>query len=183
MDNVPNMEHMFQKENDLDVVLELLNGSKHLRSLAEDIGLPASTTKRSLDSLVKENVLDARMEGKNRIFSIRKNLEARHYVLAAESYKALKCLRKYPKIIPIIDEALKVCEGMVVLFGSHANFTAKTGSDIDLYAFRGKVRGASVKNGEFGTGSPLVKEIVKKHVIFRGVEEFYERTGFFEESR
>jgi len=37
-----------------------------------------------------------------------------------------------------------------------------------------------VKIGEFDLGSPLIKEIVKNHVILRGVEEFYEKIGFFD---
>ena len=35
-----------------------------------------------------------------------------------------------------------------------------------------------VKIGEFDLGSPLIKEIVKNHVILRGVEELYEKIGF-----
>jgi hypothetical protein len=176
------MEHMFQKKNDMEIVLALLKGERHLRALSKAIAIPLTTAKRSVDALIEGNVLDARRVGKNRMFSLKKSLEAREYVFSAEHYKALKSLAIYPRLAPVIEDALAGCRGMVILFGSHAKFTANGGSDIDLYCLRGKVRGANVKNGEFGK-SLLVKEIVKDHVIFRGVEEFYERTGFFEEGR
>lgn len=180
---VPNMEHMFQKKNDMEIVLELLKGESHLRAIAKATGIPLTNVKRAADSLIEENVLDARRVGKNRIFSLKTSLEARAYVFSAEHYKALKILDMYPRIAPVIEQALKGCKGMIILFGSHANLTAKKGSDIDLYCLTGKVRGANVKNGEFKRDSLLVKEIIRNHAIFRGAEEFYERTGFFEEGR
>jgi len=174
---------MFQKQNDMEIVLELLKGKRHLRGLAKAIGIPLTNVKRSVDSLIEGNVLDAQRVGKNRILSLKKSLESREYVLSAEHYKALKTLDMYPKLAPIIEDAFEACRGMIILFGSHANLRAKRDSDIDLYCLSGKVRGANVKNGEFKPNSLLAKEIIKNHVIFRGVEEFYERTGFFEEGR
>jgi len=37
-----------------------------------------------------------------------------------------------------------------------------------------------VKFGDFDLSSNLIKEIIKNHVILKGVEEFYEKTKFFE---
>lgn len=166
----------------MEIVLELLKGEKHMRGLAKDTDIPLTNVKRSVDSLAEANVLDVRRVGRNRIFSLKMSLEAREYIFSAEHYKVLRTLDKYPRLAPIIEDAFGNCKGMIILFGSHANFTAKKDSDVDLYCFSGKVRGANVKNGEFKPDSLLVKEIIKNHVIFRGVEEFYERTGFFEES-
>ena len=38
----------------------------------------------------------------------------------------------------------------------------------------------NVKLGRFDLKSLLIKEIILNHVIIKGVEEFYGRTGFFE---
>jgi predicted nucleotidyltransferase len=177
---VSNMKHMFQKRNDMEIVLGLLKGESHLRGLFKSIGIPLATLKRSADTLVDANILDVRRMGKNRIFSLKKSLEAREYVLLAEHYKVLKAIDKYPKLIQIIEEARNNCKGMIILFGSHANFTAKKDSDVDLYCLGGKVNGASVKTGEFKLDSLLVKEIIRNHLLIRGVEEYYERIRFFE---
>ena len=36
----------------------------------------------------------------------------------------------------------------------------------------------SVKSGPFDLGSDLIMEIIKNHVIIKGAEEFYAKTGF-----
>ena len=38
----------------------------------------------------------------------------------------------------------------------------------------------SVKIGTFDMKSLLIKEIVKNHIILKGVEDYYNRIGFFE---
>jgi hypothetical protein len=38
----------------------------------------------------------------------------------------------------------------------------------------------SPKFGKFDVHSPLIREIIKAHVILYGMEDFYEKIGFFE---
>ena len=81
---------------------------------------------------------------------------------------------------------------MIVLFGSYAKDTVKKDSDIDVYmeTTNNKIKNKlqeinsklSIKIGEFNTNSLLIKEIIKNHVIVRGIEEFYEKTKFFEQT-
>lgn len=174
-----------------DIIIFLLRGESHLRGIAKGLNVSHSTIQRRLSILVKENVLDYKREGKNKVFFIRKNLQAKNYVYNAERYKLLRLLKKYPELSVIVEDILKKCEErLVVLFGSYAKFTAKKDSDIDVYV---ETRNRKVKEeiesihsrikvkiGEFNTNSQLIKEIIKNHVILRGVEEFYEKTKFFE---
>ncbi|MEK6900125.1 MAG: hypothetical protein AABX05_03295, partial [Nanoarchaeota archaeon] len=61
---------------------------------------------------------------------------------------------------------------------------AKKDSDIDIYieTKNRNVKGSiedihskiSVKIGTFDTRSPLIKEIIKDHIIIRGIEAFYD---------
>ena len=37
-----------------------------------------------------------------------------------------------------------------------------------------------VKIEDFDLNSQLIKEIIKNHIVLRGVEEFYEKVKFFE---
>lgn len=188
-----NMVHMVQNRDDLDseIILLLLKGDNHLRGISKQLNESHSTILRKLNNLVKENVLDYKKEGRNKVFFIRKNLQAKNYVFNAERYKMIKLLKKYPESGVIIDDLIKKCkENLLVLFGSYAKFIAKPDSDIDVYAetrnrkvkeslesIHSKVR---VKIGDFDLGSQLIKEIIKNHIILKGVEEFYERTKFFE---
>lgn len=187
------MVHMVQNKNNLvfDIILLLLKGENHLRGVAKQLNESHSTVLRRLNKLVQENVLDYKKEGKNKVFFIRKNLQAKNYVFNAERYKLIKLLKKYPELSIIIEDMLKVVEEkLVVLFGSYAKFTAKKDSDIDVYVETRsrKVKEGTesvhsrikVKIGNFDTSSQLTKEIIKNHIILRGVEEFYEKIKFFE---
>ena len=114
-----------------------------------------------------------------------------HIVDLLERYKLIKLLKKYPELGIIISDVLKKTrEKMIILFGSYAKFRAKKDSDIDIYVetrdkkvkkelefINSKIR---IKIGTFDTSSLLIKEIVKDHVILRGVERFYEKTKFLE---
>lgn len=187
------MVHMVQNKGNIDseIILLLLKGENHLRGIAKQLNESHSTILRKLDRLVKENVLDYKKEGRNKIFFIRKNLQAKNYVFNAERYKLIKLLKIYPELNIIIDELLKKSkENLILLFGSYAKFLAKEDSDIDVYvetrnkkvkeeleSVHSKVK---VKIGDLDLDSQLIKEIIKNHLIVKGVEEFYEKTKFFE---
>jgi predicted nucleotidyltransferase len=184
---------MVQKRDnlELEIILVLLKGENHLRGTAKQLNESHSTVLRKLNRLAAESVLDYKMEGKNKVFFIRKNLQAKNYVFNAERYKLIKLLKRYPKLDVIMDDILKATkERLIVIFGSYAKFMAKKDSDVDLYV---ETRNRDVKDqiesihsrikvkfGDFDLSSNLIKEIIKNHVILKGVEEFYEKTKFSE---
>ncbi len=184
---------MVQKWNNMEfeIVLMLIRGDNHVRGIANALGEANSSISRKLGRLVSENVLDYRIEGKNKVLFIKDNIQAKNYVFSAEKYKFGKVIRKYPKLGIIIDDVLKKCrERLVILFGSYANFTAGNASDIDIFVETGsrkvkedveKVNSRiSVKIGALDRDSLLVKEIIKNHVILRGEDVFYEKIKFFD---
>lgn len=184
---------MVQKRDSLDsrIILLLVREEAHLRGIAKSLGESHSTVQRRLNNLVRENVLDYKEEGKNKVFFIKKNLQARNYVYDAEHHKLMELLRKYPALSVIAEEVLKICgERLIVIFGSYAKFAAKKDSDIDIYIetndkrVKGKVESVNsrinAKIGKFDQSSQLIKEIVKNHVILRGVEAFYEKAQLLE---
>lgn len=173
-----------------EVVLVLLGGGRHLRDVSKEIGVPHSTVMRCLNGLVEGNVLDFRFEGRNKVFFLRNTLEARSYVFNAERYKLLSTVEKYPFLGVLFEEVLDETDSrLVVLFGSYAKGNAKKDSDVDLYVETKDRKLAekltsidsriNLKIGLFDPDSLLIKEIVKNHVILRGVEDFYEKTNFF----
>jgi predicted nucleotidyltransferase len=76
---------------------------------------------------------------------------------------------------------------LALLFGSYAKGLAAKESDIDIYVETpdSKVRrqleqkhsSLSVKIGKFDTGSMVIREIMKDHVIIKGVEIYFDKTG------
>jgi predicted nucleotidyltransferase len=179
---------MVQKRDniELDIIDLLLKSAHHVRGIAKKLNQSHSTILRKLNNLKKENVIDSKREGKNKVFYLKKNLVSRTYILRAELYKLTKLLRKYPELGVIFEEILqKSDEKLIVLFGSYAKGLAKKDSDIDIYIetksrtvkkvvedIHSKI---NVKIGIFDTKSPLIKEIIKDHIIIRGIEVFYEK--------
>jgi len=170
----------------MEIVLALLNGGMHVRRLAYAIETPHPTVHRRVNDLIMANVLDFRMEGKNKVVFLKGGLQARNHVLNAERYKLNKLLQHYPRLSVILDGMLGRTDAeMVVLFGSYAKFTAGKDSDIDVFAETldesAKLRMESVhskiriKTGELDTDSPLIKEIIKHHVILKGAERFHDK--------
>lgn len=178
---------------DMEIMLVLIRSKSHIREIARKISESHSKVMRRANELVKENVLDYSRDGRNKVFSIKNNLQARNYVYSAERYKLTKLLRRYPELGIVLDDVLRNASGkMIVLFGSYAKLSASPKSDIDIYIetednrLKRSVEGInsriSVKIGSFDTGSPLIREIIKNHVILSGIDEFYEKSGFFEKT-
>jgi predicted nucleotidyltransferase len=186
------MIHMVQNWDNLDyeIILLLVKGERHIRDIGNALDASHSTVLRRLNVFVSENVLDCKTVGRNKVFFIKKSLEARTYVYNAERYKLNKAVKTYPALAVIIEDLLRKTDvRLIILFGSYAKFSAKEDSDIDLYvetsgkktkeAIESVNSMVRVKTGDFNPESLLIKEIIKNHVIIRGVEEFYEKTKFF----
>ena len=186
---------MVQNRNnlELEIILDLLRNKAHLREIARSLKESHSTVLRKINELLKENILDYKREGKNKIFFIKNNLKAKNYIYSAEIHKLNKLLKNYPDLSIIFEDVKKnFKKGMIILFGSYAKGIPKKDSDIDIYLetkdnkVKNKIKEINsklnVKIGEFDTKSLLIKEIIKNHIVIGGLEEFYERINFFEEA-
>ena len=187
---------MVQKRNKekslkMEIILQLIKSENHVREIAKNLEESHVTISRKLNALQKENVVDFEQKGKNKIFKLKKNIIAKNYVFNAERYKLNQLVKKYAEMLIIADQIIKnTTEKLVLIFGSYAKFTSHEDSDIDVYIMNEdkKVKKKleeihskiKVKLGKFNLNSELIKEIIKNHVILRGVEEFYERTKFFD---
>ncbi len=182
------MNHIVQKQSntELDIIEKLLKKESHIREIAKKLKKPHSTISRKLEILKKENIIDFKIEGKNKIFFLKQNFITKNYILKTELNKLKKLLEKHPELNIVFEEVLKKTkEKLIILFGSYAKGTEKKHSDIDIYVetenkkikklienINSKI---SVKIGHFNKDSDLIKEIIKNHVIIRGIEEFYEK--------
>ncbi|MBW6461861.1 MAG: nucleotidyltransferase domain-containing protein [DPANN group archaeon] len=169
----------------------LLIKPNHIRGLAKDLNTNQTTISRKIQDLYEQNIVDFRFEGKNKVFFLKKTLEACESVLIVERHKLIDILQLYPhlrRIIEIIKSDRRI--NMAVIFGSYAKHSATKTSDIDLYVdtedrilkeilsdIDSKL---SIKIGKYDKANLLIKEIEKDHIIIKGVDEFYEKNKFFE---
>jgi predicted nucleotidyltransferase len=171
------MEHISYK-----ILQELFQKNNHIRGLSSLLGINHMTISRKMTDLEKENILDYAREGKNKVYFIKKSLEAKERLMMMEHFKLLTILKKNPRLRKIVDEIKKSDISLAILFGSYANETNRKESDIDLYIDTKKHQEKlllldsklGIKYGKFDKNSLLVQEITKNHVIIKGVELFYE---------
>ena len=181
---------MEQKDYKMEIIAELLKGEKHVRGIAKALNTNHMNISRKIKELSKENAVDFRIKGKNKDYFLKKTGEAKTYVIMAENYKLLKIFAKYPALRAIIEKIqgnkkIKIA----ILFGSYAKGIEKKESDVDIYIETIDKRikheleqidsRLSIKIGKFDKDSLLIKEIIKNHIILKGVEEYYDKIEFF----
>lgn len=185
------MLHMSQNNYNVSIFEALLKSENHIRGLARLLKTNQTTIARKIQELYKKNIVDFKQEGKNKVFSIKRTLEAKQYSYVVEASKLLEILNKYPMLRRIIEQIKKNERiQLAILFGSYAKGTAAKDSDIDIYLdtannklkeevelFDSKI---SVKIGKYSKDSLLIKEIEKNHVIIKGIEIYYEKNKFFD---
>ena len=178
------LKHMFQKQNDLLIVNALIGGEGHVRHLAHITGLSPSTIARIVNELSLKGVVDFREEGKNKICFLKRTPEAEAFIFMAEHYRRFLFL-KNDHLRRLVKQILSITsEELVIIFGSQVRGDATAESDVDIYVetedsnlrnrLQNLFKSLSVKIGHFDKESPLGKEIIKNHVILRGVERFYQ---------
>lgn len=174
----------------MEIVCALLSGELHARGLAKKLDTNHMTVARKLGELLGENALDFRIEGRNKVYFLKKGPEARSYVLMAELHKLNRALKRYPELRNVIERIQEDARvKLAVLFGSYAKGVATRSSDIDLFvetADRGLRRELellnsrlNVKIGAYDSSSLLAKEIEKNHVIIKRAELFHEKASTF----
>jgi len=183
------MFHVEQKLSS-EIISLLFKGDLHPRGLAEKLGTNHMTVIRKLQDLQEENIVDFRNEGKNKIFFMKRSIEGRNAVIIAELEKQSRIIGRYPVIRSVLRSVFDLPGiRLAILYGSYAKGRAEKESDIDIFIetqdtdikkqLEQRHSRLSVKIGMFDLSDPLVREMVKDHVIIRGVEEYIDKTGFF----
>ena len=175
-----------------EIVALLIKEDLHTRAIAEQLKSNHATVLRKLRNLTEENIVDFRMEGKNKVFTLKRTIEGRNAAMIAEICKQSSVVSRYPVLRGIVQAIQAMPEiPLAILYGSYAKGLATKGSDIDIYIetsdshkkkqLEQKHSLLSVKIGVFDTKNLLIREIMKDHVIIRGVEVYFDKTGFFKE--
>lgn len=184
------MDNIAQKWTD---VLEVFLSDYSIKSTASVISkktkLPRASVSRTLNKLVRLNLLNYVREGKNKLFYLDIKKQNTKIVLnILENEHALKFYLKNKKIAIIISELLNYCDS-VIIFGSYASKKSDDKSDLDLVVLEGnkkqikktinkqtlKINEHYVNYKEFERilkeRNPLAIEILKNHVLFGDVSK------------
>jgi len=177
---------------ELKVVSALIkHGELHVRALAKIANEPHANISRAMKSMLNKNIVDFKIEGKNKVFRLKKGIETMNYAHMAEHLKVLELFQKYPFLSIICEQILsRTNEKLIIIFGSFAKLSANKDSDIDVYIETNdrKIKRAielidsrlSVKIGKFDKTNLLIKEIIKDHAIIAGIEYYYGKNKIFD---
>lgn len=164
-----------------DILLLLLQGGSHNNELARRLTTNQMSVQRALKSLEADNVLQARTEGRNKVYTIKHSIESRATLLQAEAYRLKAFLRAHPELRTAIEE-LQTIPAPILIFGSYAKGNRKPSSDLDVYAetdnkeIRTQLRTihSRISPHVGKTEGPLKASMRAHHVIIRGAEAFLE---------
>ena len=106
-------------------------------------------------------------------------------VKLVEIHKKMLFFEKYKKLNPLFSEIEKRSKGIAIVFGSYANFSSNKKSDFDLLVigtvsdledlenlYNIKINVVKSTGEKFKSDTLFFNEIMKNHVVLKGVEEF-----------
>jgi predicted nucleotidyltransferase len=168
----------------LEIIGELTKAPDYSRSLSKKLNIPKSTISDKLNELYNQNILDFKIEGRNKEYFIKNTLESENFIKINEIYKLHKLIEIYPNLKQIIQRIKEESNNEpVILYGSYAKFQAKKDSDIDIFIITKKISlkqqieaintKISVKIGKFNKKNLLAKEIINNHIVIQNLSEFY----------
>ncbi len=158
------------------------------REIARRLSLSPQTALTSLNQLVQQGILRSTRKGRNREYLLNlDSLAARLMVLLMEHWRALNALHN-AELRVVLEDLLPHAEAIIV-FGSFAKGTEKSGSDVDLLvigrADAGRMRAIArgyprTVNMEFVSRReweksmreqrPLAIEVAESHLLFGDID-------------
>jgi len=154
------------------------------RNLAEKLKMNQKTIANMLNKLEERGVLKSELEGKNKYYSLNKNFSTiKEIIKIVEISKKQEFLEKNKKTLDLFKKIEEKTRGLVIIFGSYASGTQDKKSDLDLFVIGSagdleeledlyKIKINTLKSKKFDKSNHLIKEIIKNHIILKGVEEF-----------
>ncbi len=164
-----------------------LNKEIYGRDFAKKNKINNKTTATALNKLEKQGILKSVRKGKTKCFKLNKeNANVSRYLICSEILKSIEFLDKNLKIKEILSG-----ENIIGLFGSYVKGYATNKSDLDLFCFekidekklksKGKKYGLNLSIHKISKpnfkkmlkeNSPLIKEIIKDHILINEYEYF-----------
>lgn len=158
------------------------------REIAKKLKMNQKTVSNILIKLEKENTLKFTQEGKNKYYFLNRfNPNIKDILKIIELSKKIKFTKENKKLKELFEALENRCDGIMVIFGSYAKGTNTEKSDIDIFII-GKIKKTEdlerlynieinlikTSKDKFDKNENIIKEIIKSHIILKGVEEFIE---------
>ena len=158
------------------------------REVAKKLRMNQKTVSNVLNELEKEHILKFAQEGKNKYYHLNEFYPCiKELIQLVEIQRKINFLEKYKKIKELFSKLEERTNGILIIFGSYANFSANEKSDLDVFVvgkiknpddledfYNVKINVIKIDEDRFDKNEHVIKEIIKNHIILRGTEDFIE---------
>lgn len=170
----------------LEVFSDDYNKKIYGRDVAKRLKMNQKTVSNILNKLEKENVLKFSTEGKNKYYYLNKfNSNIKEIIRLIEIQRKIEFLNKYKRFRELFDKIDERTKGILIIFGSYADYSANEKSDLDMsiigkikdikdleQLYNIKINIIKINEKDFDKEDTIIKEIIKKHIILKGEDEF-----------
>jgi predicted nucleotidyltransferase len=179
-----NLVHMNEKKfKVLDIICQSKN-TIHLRGIVKGLSLPYGTVQGIINKNL--NLFETKVIGKNKYFSLKKNLNYRYLIQEIEIGKTKNFIEKHKFYEKFFIELINL-KLPIIIFGSYAKSLEDENSDLDLliftenkniklpdYIFPNEIHSVKInpKNIDDFKKEVLYKEILENHIIIYGFDYF-----------
>ncbi len=188
---ITHVSNMILNNNILEI-LESFSGDYNKkiygRDIAKKLKMNQKTVSNILNNLEREHILKFSIEGKNKYYYLNNiHPSNKEIIKLIEINRKMKFIEKYKRFNDLFNKLESRNEGVLVIFGSYANFSANEKSDLDVLIvgkhqeikdleelYNLKINIIKIDKKKFSKEDILIKEIIKNHVILKGVEGFIE---------
>ena len=183
------MSNMVLNDKDLEILENFIgdyNKKIYGRDIAKRLRMNQKTVSNVLNKLERRHVLKFSVEGKNKYYYLNHlNPSVKEIIKLVEINRKIKLIETYKKFRDLFNKLESRTDGIIAIFGSYANLSANEKSDIDVLAM-GKIKETKdleglygikinivkIDKNKFNKEDVLIKEVIKNHVVLKGVEEF-----------
>jgi len=183
------MSNMLLNKNKINILKEFSSDySRRVygRDVAKKLKMNQKTVSNILNELEKDNILKFTQEGKNKYYYLNEFYPyITEIIQQMEIQRKINFLEKYEKIKELFLKLEKQSEGILIIFGSYANFSATDKSDLDVFImgnikeigdlgefYNIKINVVKSDKKRFNKNEHIIKEIIKNHIILKGTEDF-----------
>lgn len=156
--------------------------------ISKKLKMNQKTVSNVLNALEKENVVKYATEGKNKYYFLnRLNPNILDIIKIIEIGRKNVFTEKHQNQSELFSLLEKRAQGILIIFGSYANFTNNSKSDLDVFnlgkisevedleeRFNIKINIVKSIKEKFNKSDIFIKEVIRNHIILKGVEDFTE---------
>lgn len=185
------MSNMELNKNRIEIIKEFASDyhkKVYGRNIAKKLKMNQKTISNSLNDLEEQGILKFSTEGRNKYYFFNENyIHIKEIIKIIEIFRKIEFLERNKKIRDLFEKIESKVNGIVVIFGSYANDTNRKDSDLDIFIlgkisnleeleelYKIKINVVKSTKEKWNKKEIIIKEIIKNHIILKGMEEFIE---------